>query len=139
MAQENVQLVRALFDRIWARRDVDAAVELVHPDAVFDWSDSRGPYRGYYKGHAALRETADAIWDAWDEWDPLFEEAIEIDPETVLIVTLIRARGKGSGVPVEAHGASLWSVRDGKIVHAKLFQSKAEALESIGLSSAGSP
>jgi ketosteroid isomerase-like protein len=139
MAQENVHVVRELFDRVWARRDVEAAIELVHPDAEFDWSASRSPYRGSYQGHAALREAADSIWDAWDEWDPQFEEVIEIDPETVLVVTFVRARGKGSGVPVEAHGASLWSVREGKIVRAKLFQSKAEALGAVGLSSAGPP
>jgi hypothetical protein len=49
-------------------------------------------------------------------------------------VTLVRARGKGSGVVIEAHGASVWSVCDGKVTRAKLFQSKAEALEAVGLS-----
>jgi ketosteroid isomerase-like protein len=72
--------------------------------------------------------------DAWDEWYPEFEEVIDVGPETILIVTRVRARGKGSGVPVEARGASIWSVRDGKVVSAKLFQSKAEALAALGVS-----
>jgi ketosteroid isomerase-like protein len=132
MAEQNIDVVRELFDRVWARRDVEAAIELVHPDAVFDWSNSRSPYRGVYQGHAALREAAERTWDAWDEWITRFEEVIEIDPETVVVVTFVRALGKGSGVPVEAHGASLWTVRNGKIARAKLFQSKAEALEAVG-------
>jgi ketosteroid isomerase-like protein len=138
VARENIDIVRELFDHVWIHRNVEAAIELVHPDAVFDWSDSRSPYRGLYHGHEALREAAERTWEAWDEWNPSFEEVIDVDPETVLIVTLVRGRGKGSGVPVEARGASLWSVRDGKISHAKLFQSKAEALEAIGLPSAES-
>jgi hypothetical protein len=43
--------------------------------------------------------------DAWEEWDPQFEEVIEIDPETILVVNFVRARGKGSGIPVEARAA----------------------------------
>jgi ketosteroid isomerase-like protein len=131
MAPSNAQIVREFSDLIWSGRDLDAAMELVHPQAVFDWS--RAPYTGLFEGHAAVREASEALWDAWDEWDPEFEEAIDVDPETVLIVTFVRARGRGSGVPVEAHGASLWSLRDGKIIRAKLFQSKEEALEAAGL------
>jgi ketosteroid isomerase-like protein len=132
MIQENAQIVRELSDLMWTDRSLDAALELVHPEAVFDWSDSRAPYTGLFRGHAAIREAAAALWDAWEEWDPQFEEVIEIDPETILIVTKVHARGKGSGVSVEAQGASLWSVRDGRIIRAKLFQSKAEALAAVG-------
>jgi ketosteroid isomerase-like protein len=136
VTQANVQIVRRLADLMWSARDLDAAFELVHPEAVFDWSASRSPYSGLVQGHAAIRDACHALWEAWDEWNPEFEEVIEVDRETVLIVTFVRARGKGSGVPVEAHGASLWSVRDGKIVRAKLFQSKEEALDAVGLSRA---
>ena len=48
-----------------------------------------------------------------------------------MIVTHVRARGKGSGVTVEADGAGVWRVRDGKIAYAKLYQSKAEALAAV--------
>ena len=43
-------------------------------------------------------------------------------------------RGRGSGVEVEATGAQVWTIRDGKFQRAKLYQSKAEALEAVGLS-----
>jgi ketosteroid isomerase-like protein len=129
----NAEVVRALSDALWRERDLDAAFDLVHPEADFDWSDSRAPYHGHFKGHAELTRAFEVMMDAWDEWYPEFEEVVEIDRETVLIVTHVRARGKESGVPVEARGASIWSVRDGKVVGAKLFQSKTEALEAVGL------
>lgn len=125
--------MRRAWDLVLQRRDFDAAAELIADDAAFDWSNSRAPYGGVYRGHGELR----AMWmlwlEAWEEWETEVVEAIEVEAGTVLTVTRVRARGRGSGVPVEARGASLWTVRDGKIVTAKLFQSKPEALAAIGL------
>ena len=132
----HARVVRALWDSLWRQRDLDAARELVHPDAEFEGSDSEAPYRGHYTGYDSLTTASAALLDAWDEWDPRFEEVIEVDPETVLIVTHIRARGKGSGVEVEARGASVWTVRDGKVAAARLFQSKEEAFRTLGVADA---
>jgi ketosteroid isomerase-like protein len=130
---ENGEIVRALNDAMWVDHDIDAALALVDPDADFDWLASRAPYRGTFKGHAELTRFFEQMQEAWEEWIPTFEEVIDLDPETVLIVTLVRARGRGSGVPVEARGASVWSVREGKVAGAKLYQSKEEALEALGI------
>jgi ketosteroid isomerase-like protein len=131
MPPANAEIVRRFLELSLERRDFEAALELVHPDAEMDWSNSRAPYRGVYRGYAQAM-TAWAAWlEAWDEWHTDVKEAIEVDPETVVIVTHVRARGKGSGVTVNAAGAGVWRVRDGKIVHAKLFQSKAEAFAAV--------
>jgi ketosteroid isomerase-like protein len=53
------------------------------------------------------------------------------------VVALIRysARGKGSGVEVDAHVWNLWSFRDGKLVEFKYFgDDQTAALEAAGLS-----
>ena len=134
MSQENLEIAREVFDRAFVRWDLDGALQLIDSQAVMDWSVSLAPYRGIYHGHAEIRDTWQQWKDAWDEWTPEVTEAIEIDSETVILVTLIHARGKGSGVPVQAGGASIWTVRDGKVSLVKLFQSKAEALEAAGLS-----
>jgi ketosteroid isomerase-like protein len=133
MTTANSDVVRRLSDALWLERDIDAARDLIHPDADFDWSDSRAPYQGHFKGHGEVTRAFQIMIDAWEEWHPEFEEVIEVDDETILIVTHVQARGKGSGAPVEARGASTWSVRDGKVIRAKLFQSKTEALEAVGL------
>ncbi len=130
MPQENAEIVRKVFGFGFVDGDLDAALELMDPEGVMDWSDSRAPYSGIFRGHAEIRRAWQGWRDAWDEWSPEIRETIDIDRETVVIVTLIRARGKGSGVPVQARGASVWTVRDGKVAYAKLCQSKAEALEA---------
>lgn len=131
MAGANVEILRRFWELAAGRRDFDAAMELVVDDAQFDWSDSRAPYRGVYRG----RDEASSAWsgwlEAWEEWDPEITEAIEVDADTVVAVTAVRARGKGSGVQVRARGASVWTFREGKIASAKLFQSKSEALASV--------
>lgn len=131
MSQQNVEIVRRFADLATGARDFDAAFQLAHEDVVFDWRDSRAPYSGLYQGRGECL-AAWRVWlEAWDEWNPEVKEAIDVDPETVVVVTEIHARGKGSGVPVRAGGASVWRVRDGKIAYAKLFQSKAEALAGV--------
>ena len=42
-------------------------------------------------------------------------------------------RGRGSGVEVDAVGAQLWTIHDGKAQSVKLYQSKDDALAAAGL------
>jgi ketosteroid isomerase-like protein len=131
MAHANVEIIRRFLDLALRCRDLEAAMQLAHPDAEMDWSNSRAPYRGVYRGF----DEAIGAWrtwlEAWEEWSTEVTEAIDIDPETLVIVTQVHARGRGSGITVEAEGAGVWQVRDGKIAYAKLYQSKAEALAAV--------
>ena len=131
MAAANAEIVSRFLKLSLADRNIEAALELAHLDAEMDWSNSIAPYRGVYRGAAEAMGAWQAWLEAWEEWSTEITEAIEMDPETLVIVTHIRARGKGSGVTVEAEGAGVWKVRDGKVAYAKLYQSKAEALAAV--------
>ncbi len=109
----------------------DANLRLIEPDAVMDWSASRAPYAGVYSGLGEIRRLVEAHVEAWEEWRTEVIEAIEPDAETVVIVSHIRARGRGSGIIVDAHGASIWKLRDGLVTRGTLYQDKAEALEAL--------
>ena len=56
-----------------------------------------------------------------------------MDEARVVVVNRVRGRGRGSGVEVDATGAQLWTITGGKVRSVKLYQSKAEALEAVGL------
>jgi ketosteroid isomerase-like protein len=131
MSPRKVEVVRRFLDFALQRRDIDAAMALTHPDAEFDWSNSLAPYRGVYRGHAEVVQYWQGWLDAWEEWRTEIKEAIEVDSETIVVVTRVNARGRGSGVAVEAGGAGIWRVRDGRVAYAKLFQTKDEALASV--------
>lgn len=119
---------------LWSRGDVEGALEMATDDLVMDWSNSIGPAKGVYRGREAVRRFWIAFVDAFEEtrWD--LEEIIEVDESRVIAVTHLRARGRGSGIDVDAVGAQLWTIREGKSQSVKLYQSKTEALEAAGLS-----
>ena len=129
-----MRIARDVFELAFVRWDLDGALQFVDERCVMDWSASLAPYRGIYQGHEEIRDTWQHWRDAWDEWTPEVTEAIEVDDDTVVLVTLIHARGKGSGVPVRAGGAIALTVLDGKVTRARLFQGRGEALEAVGLS-----
>jgi ketosteroid isomerase-like protein len=129
MARENVELVRHITD-LFNRGEVGRALESAQQDLEIDWSNSIGPLKGIYRGREAVLEMWESFLDAWEElrWDT--REIIEVDDARLIVVNQVRMRGRGSGVDVEATGAQLWTIREGKASGIKLYQSKAEALEA---------
>lgn len=132
MSQENVEVARRAID-LWNRGEIETALDLAHEDFKMDWSNSIGPLRGVYRGRQSVLDAWTTFRDAWDEvhWEVL--ESIDVDDTRAIIVTHMRLRGRGSGAEVDASGTQLWTVRDGKGQSVKLYQSKAEALEAVGL------
>jgi ketosteroid isomerase-like protein len=134
MSEENVGLLRQTVDAI-NRGDIDGALEKATDDFEVDWSNAIGPGRkGVYNGKDQAREFWTSFIEAFDElrWD--FEEIIEADESRVVAVNHVRGRGRGSGAPVDAVNALLWTISNGRARSVKLFQSKADALEAAGLS-----
>ena len=128
MSQQHRELVSRFNDR-WASQDLDGVLECVTDDFVFDWSESRSPFKGVYRGHEGLMQYwADQV-EAWEEFDIEELETISIDADRLISVDKVRGLGKTSGIVLEAVGAMLWTVREGKLRSAKLCQSKEEALE----------
>jgi ketosteroid isomerase-like protein len=133
MSQENVELVRGTIDSL-NRRDLDRVLEAAHEDFEADWLNSIAPHSGVHRGRERARELFESFLEAWDEfrWEP--QEIIDVDDARVVSVSRVRMRGLGSGVEVDATGASLWRITGGKVRSIKIYQSKADALEAVGLS-----
>ena len=132
MSQENVEILRATIAAI-NRGDLDQALVAAHEDFEADWSNSIAPHGGVYRGRERARELFEAFLEAWEEfrWD--VQQIIEVDEARVVVVNRVRARGRGSGVEVDATGAQLWTITGGEVRSVKLYQSKADALEAVGL------
>ena len=130
---DNVALVRR-FEESWAKRNLDAALDCVHDELEFDWSDSMGPFVGTYRGRDGLTRFWTEMQEAWERFSPEMVEVFECGPDRLITLDVVRARGKGSGIDMEARGAMLWTVQNGKIVRVKMFQTKEDALQAVGLS-----
>ena len=70
MSQENVEVVRRIIDAI-NQGEVNAAFGLMSPDFEADWSNSRGPQSGVYRGRDQTGESWRSFLDAWAsvQWD----------------------------------------------------------------------
>jgi ketosteroid isomerase-like protein len=131
MSQENVEMVRRAIDAFNHGR---LAMEDLADDFEMDWSNSIGPHSGIYRGRREVNEVFESFRDAWDRLRWEIQEVIDLKGERVLVVNRIRMRGRTSGVEVDATGVQVWTVHNGKLGRVKLYQSKTEALEALGLS-----
>ena len=134
MSEENVEIVRALFD-LFARRDHEAAFD--YYDAEIEWDASRGDLdtAGVYHGHDGVRD----YWRRWlASWEDVEATEVEFVDGGQTVVALIhqqRLRGRGSGIEVDAPPYALgFTLRNGKVARWVLYPTQTEALEAAGLS-----
>ena len=127
---DGVEIVTRVIDA-FNRADVDAVLEASSDDFELDFSNSRGPLSGVYRGLEEARGFLTSFFEPWAALDVGLEELVELGDDRVLTVSEVRTRGQGSGAEVNATGAMIWTVRDGEVTAAKMYQSKAEALEAV--------
>ena len=85
------------------------------------------------QGHEAVR-TSLAHWKAeWHDYELLPEGFLDLGDRVVVTVRLT-ARGRGSGIEVDARFYDVFTLRGGKIVRMDQFAERSEALEAVGLS-----
>jgi ketosteroid isomerase-like protein len=127
-----VELVKRFY-KSWTARELDRVLECVDTEIRLDWSDSRSPFRGVYEGREGLLRFWTDTSEAWDEFSLEVEDVIECERERVVAATVVRGRGAGSGIDVEARGTMLWTMRHGRLLEGRLFQTIEEALEAAAL------
>jgi ketosteroid isomerase-like protein len=132
MLQGNVEVVQRVMQR-FADQDIEAALDDIDPEATLDWSNSDALDSGVYTGHAAWRAFMQARDEALGE--RRFDSAEVLTPaaDTVVLFGRVREQGRASGVAVETRGATVWTLRDGKVMCLKIYQSTDEALKAVGL------
>ena len=130
MSEENVATVRR-HTEAWNRRDLTAWLALFRSDAEIDWSRSRGPLKGVYRGHGELEVFWDAFWSTFEDVQVEMHGLTEAGSEVVAPNTS-HVRGR-EGIEVIARSAFVFTVESGQITRLRLFQERAEALEAAGL------
>jgi ketosteroid isomerase-like protein len=129
MSRENVEIVRSAVEAV-DRGDWDAMLADAAPSFEIDLTRAVGPIHGVYP-----RDRIPALLDEFaDSWESLRFEADElIDAgEHVVVPWTMRARGR-DGIEVPSRVTWVWTVRDGAIVRACMYQEREDALEAAGL------
>ncbi len=131
MSQEDVERVRRGF-AAYNHRDLDGILEHWAPDAVLDWSRSRGFDAGVFRGHGEIRAFWQLFLDAFDEVRFEIDDPLEVEEGLFLVENVAYLRGR-DGIEVQARSALLIRVRDGETTSLTLYQTKQDALEAAGL------
>jgi uncharacterized protein len=114
MSEDNLMLVREIY-RAFSERRFPA--ELLADEFVWETAPNM-PDAGTHKGHAAVRAYFRDWVGGWREVDSGLEELIDRGEE---IVALIHGRYRLSpeADPLEARYAHIWTVGQGKALHAR--------------------
>jgi ketosteroid isomerase-like protein len=105
--------------------DVEWLIPDVHPEV--ELIPLRAPVQGGYHGHSGLREFFADNAENLDEFHLTVEELIDCDPH-VVVIGVLRIRGKGSGLPITTPSASLVTFRDGLVVRFEELRERERAL-----------
>ncbi len=131
MSKENLERARHAFDA-FNRRDIDALLALVDPEAEIATRFMEMEGDSHYRGHDGVRK-----W--WRDLLAVFPdfsmEVLELRDLGDSGIAALRVRGHGldSGVPFEE---TVWAAvewRNDKVTRWRNFGSEAEALEAAGL------
>ena len=132
MSQENVDIVRGVYEAL-DQREIDQFLSYFAPEMEVDFSDSVGPFRAVYRGHAELKTLWESFFEAWANIQWEVDELRDLGAGRVLTTTDVIARGHGGGIPTTQHRAVIWEIRDGQIRRVKFFPDKQAAFEAAGL------
>ncbi len=131
MSQENVGTFRAGEDAI-NRGDLEAALELVDPEVVFE--PLRAPVSGAYYGPDGIRKFFADTADSFDRFRVEHRDIRDLGDDRVLAIGTMQARVRQGGVETEATSAGIATYRGGRLVRWKDYGDRAEALKAAGLS-----
>jgi ketosteroid isomerase-like protein len=130
MAQENVEIVRQLYDG-WASGDLQSGANHFDRNLVLVLR-SEFPDSGVIHGAEKVGEW---IQSFLKQWERLTMEAKEIRAvgDTVIVRVVQRGKGTASDVEVEDTFFTLFTFRGRKIIRMENVQDEAEALRAVGL------
>jgi ketosteroid isomerase-like protein len=131
LSQQNVEIVRRATDA-YNRRDLDGFLETWARDAVLDWSHSRGPEVGVYRGHDQIRGFVSQFLAAWDDARIELDDPVELKDDLLIVENITYLRGR-DGIETQARSAWVVTFLDGRQTSLTLYQTKQEALEAARL------
>ena len=133
MPRDNVEVVRRVGGHY--NEAGELPWELIDPAA--EWvADPDAFVAGTYRGHQGVRRFFARLAEGFDRFQLEVDSFLEPD-ERVLALGHVRVHGELSGITTEQPLASVWRVRDGRVVAYRSYLEAYEALEAVGLREQG--
>ena len=128
MSQENVTRVQEALEHFATTGEppwnaLHGEVE-VHDHDIMDAGD--------YRGHAGFGRWIEDWASAWSEYTMDAEEFLDVGEHVAAFIRQ-KTTGRGSGVALEREDAMVFEFRDGKIARLDYYNSREQALKTVGL------
>jgi ketosteroid isomerase-like protein len=133
MSQENVKIVR----RWWDGFNNDGMPPLSLCDEQIEiHMPPDFPVRGFFQGHEGVRRWREQVFEVAEDARVEPEEIVDVHDDGETVLMLLRATGTASysKIKLDVEWAAIWTIRDGKLLRAKGYLNRAEALEAAGIS-----
>jgi uncharacterized protein len=130
VSAENVDLVRRATEAT-QRHDNEAVFRLYDREVEVETPDLDGSIR-IYRGFDGIRAWYRDLLDAFTEWTVVVDEWIDGGSDVIAVLRTV-GRGRKSGAPFERREAHVWTVRNGKLWRLRIYKTRQEALEAVGL------
>ena len=130
MPEAKIDLARKGYET-FARGDLDAALDLMHPD-IEAHDPPEMPDAAIHRGREAVRRDWAGTAELFDDFSIEVEEFFDAGEELVVFVQY-RGRGRESGADVEAQMAHVWTFREGSAIRLRQYLDRSQALEAAGL------
>jgi ketosteroid isomerase-like protein len=130
MSEENVELVRHVYESGLIDRDPEALMELATPDVEY----VNPPYaveRGVRRGRAAVAKAMRRFAEVWEESRHELDELHDCGDVVVAAVSW-HVRGRGSERELVNAEAHTWTLKQGKFARFEWGQDLSKALEAAG-------
>jgi len=125
--EPDVEVVRRMF-AAFAERDTDALLAVMDPHVEFLPVTANITTGGVpYRGHDGIARYLDDVARVWPELRLFPEEHRQADR---LVVTLGRVVARGGGMILDRPTGWVFTMRDGRILRARVYGSHEEALEA---------
>jgi ketosteroid isomerase-like protein len=132
MSQENVEIVRAVYDE-WEKGNFQAGGGLWDQRVLFIPVPEL-PGSGDYHGPEGVSRFMRGFLESWAKYTIAAEEFTKVG-DSVVVVTRQHGIGRGSGIAGQSSQQThIWTFRGRAVIRFEAFAHRAEALEAVGLS-----
>ena len=131
MAEDNEAIVRRMIEAFnEGGFSADISLAFFDPDAVFEEPPEQ-PAPRIARGRDEVREVFNQFDETWESHRSDVEEIQLIDPDRVLLLSVDHFRGR-DGIEIEQPSATIFTLRNGKVVRMQSFWERASALKAVG-------
>jgi ketosteroid isomerase-like protein len=104
----------------FARRDLEALIELAHPEIAIHVMTSLAAGRdGPYRGHEGIGRYLEDVANVWDEIELQAHRFLELSDERIVVVGRVRTR-RGT-TRIDLPNAWIWELADGRVKTVRLL------------------